>query len=263
MSNKIFYIDIETGKLLNNRGVYILDKPIISYQAQPIWELHFVSIGTDGILIPSDLTEAAVWKAAIDTDFDSSTEPMVRTLPEGFDVSKRNEGIISVELDANTETFFEKIDGKQQVDAYLELRGYNGDGRLAYDYKIKITCGGAIDPVGTLPLPVPQNVVTQEWVQSILEDKADTIKYVDVNEITFASGEYFRCTNSLSSINTSIPSGLKNTMCIFTTGEINSFSILIDPSYKINKAFNFESNTSYAIGIDNYTILWTKLETVN
>jgi hypothetical protein len=80
---------------------------------------------------------------------------MVRTLPEGFDVSKRNEGIITVNLDANTETFLAKIDKKQQVDAYLELRGYNGDGRLSYDYKIKITCIGAIDPVGTLPLPVP------------------------------------------------------------------------------------------------------------
>jgi hypothetical protein len=85
---------------------------------------------------------------------------------------------------------------------------------------------------------------------------------VDVNEITFASGKYFRCTDSISSINTSIPAGLKNTMCLFSTGTLNNFSILIDPSYKINKAFDFKSNTSYVIGIDNYTILWTKLETI-
>lgn len=271
MSNKIFYIDIESGKLLNVRGGQILDRPTIAYQEQPTWEIHFVSIGTDGTLIPGDLSQIGSWKAAVDTDFDSSTTPMIRTLPDGFDVSNNDKGIILVNLNANTETFFEKIDGKQSVDAVLELRGVNTSGRLVYDYKIKITCVGSVDPTGTQPLPVQDNVVTQEWVQSLiygkanttdLATKADKIQYKDVDTLTFASNEYLRCTPVLTNIDMNIPAGLQNTMCIFTTGNTIEFSILIDTSYKINKAFAFEANTSYAIGIDNYTILWTKLENV-
>ena len=56
MSDKILYINTETGKLITSSGGQLLTKPTISYKAQPIWELHFVQIDADGSLNPVDLS---------------------------------------------------------------------------------------------------------------------------------------------------------------------------------------------------------------
>lgn len=56
MSDKILYINTETGKFITSTGGQLLNKPTISYKAQPIWELHFVQIGADGTMIPVDLS---------------------------------------------------------------------------------------------------------------------------------------------------------------------------------------------------------------
>lgn len=56
MSDKILYINTETGKFITSTGGQLLNKPTISYKAQPIWELHFVQIDADGTLNPVDLS---------------------------------------------------------------------------------------------------------------------------------------------------------------------------------------------------------------
>ena len=56
MSDKILYINTETGKLITSSGGQLLTKPTISYKAQPIWELHFVQIYTNGTMMPVDLS---------------------------------------------------------------------------------------------------------------------------------------------------------------------------------------------------------------
>ena len=89
------------------------------------------------------------------------------------------------------------------------------------------------------------------------------INYQEVNEIQFGNFQYFTCTNAITNINLNIPANLKNTMCLFTTGDSITFNITIDSIYKINKPFEFEPNSNYVIAIDNNTILWTILENSN
>ena len=83
MSDRILYYNIDTGKLMTSNGGQLTAKPTISYQAQPTWEIHFGTIDVEtGTFIPSDLSRGVAWKAAIDTDFDVNTVPMMRTLDE-------------------------------------------------------------------------------------------------------------------------------------------------------------------------------------
>ena len=56
MSDKVLYINTETVKFITSTGGQLLNNPTISYKAQPIWELHFVQIDTDGSLNPVDLS---------------------------------------------------------------------------------------------------------------------------------------------------------------------------------------------------------------
>lgn len=51
-------------------------------------------------------------------------------------------------------------------------------------------------------------------------------------------------------------------MLTFETKPEFAFTLEIDASYKINKPFEFETDSSYIIAVDNNTILWSKIETI-
>jgi hypothetical protein len=168
MSNKILYIDIESGKIVNSVGSPVLDKPTISYQSQPTWELHFISINENGTFEYADLGEAVAWRAAVDIDFDSETSPMIRTTDEFINKTEAKNGILYVILDANTDSFFEKIDKKASRAGTFQIRGSNSNGRIIYDFSFGINCLGAIDPFGIDPLPVEDGAVSKDWVYSVI-----------------------------------------------------------------------------------------------
>lgn len=165
MSDRTLYFNIETGKLITQAGGQLTTKPTISYQAQPSWEIHFVTINPeDGSLVGVDHSSGVAWKVAVDTDFDANTVPMMRTLDSGINKDQTAQGIIIVDLDANTETFLAKVNKSSGLTATLEIRGTDSDGKIIYDYRFQITCLGAIDPNSTDPIPIPSATVTQEWV---------------------------------------------------------------------------------------------------
>ena len=85
-----------------------------------------------------DLSEAVAYSAAIDNDFLSGTQPMCRTLDTGIDHSGAASGIIIVSLDASTETFFAKVDGKNSIPAFFEIRGLDSDDKVIYDYRFRV-----------------------------------------------------------------------------------------------------------------------------
>lgn len=92
----------------------------------------------------------------------------------------------------------------------------------------------------------------------------ERMKRADANSFTFESYTYFTLTSPITSINYSLPDGtLKNAVLQFTTGENITFTITGSSSYKINKPFNFEPNTSYIIYVDAYDIFWCKLQNFN
>lgn len=82
----------------------------------------------------------------------------------GIDKSLTSEGVLLVTLDANTETFLDKVNKSSGVTATFEVRGTDSDGRIIYDFRFQVSCVGAIDPNGTDPIPVPDASVTREWV---------------------------------------------------------------------------------------------------
>ena len=165
MSDRVLFYNIDTGKLITSNGGQMINKPTISYQAQPTWEIHFgtIDVGT-GNFQHSDISRGVAWKAAVDVDFDVDTAPMMRTLDDGINKDLTSEGILLISLDANTETFLKKVNKNAGVAATFEIRGTDTDGRITYDFQFQVTCVGAVDPNGVDPLPLPSAAVTREWV---------------------------------------------------------------------------------------------------
>ena len=92
----------------------------------------------------------------------------------------------------------------------------------------------------------------------------ERMKRVNANSFTFESYAYLTLTSPITSINYSLPDGtLNNAILQFTTGDTIEFTITGSSSYKINKTFEFEPNTSYIIYVDVYDIFWCKLQNFN
>ena len=92
----------------------------------------------------------------------------------------------------------------------------------------------------------------------------ERMKRVNVTDFNFESYTYFTLTSPITSINYSLPNGtLNNAVLQFTTGDTINYTITGSAAYKINKPFNFESNTSYIIYVDVYDIFWCKLQNFN
>lgn len=89
------------------------------------------------------------------------------------------------------------------------------------------------------------------------------ITYQDVLGIALESYTYNTVTQPVGNETISIPAGIKNAMCTFTTDELEfTYTLNIDSSYKVNKPFEFETNSTYVIAVDNGVILWSKIETI-
>lgn len=169
MSDKVIYFNTNTEKIIGAYGgAQLLNKYSIAYKASPVWEIHFVTVDEEGEYIPTDVSKATTWRAAIDIDFKSSTAPMVRTLPEGIDNTQASNGILLVQLDTDTETFLEKVDGKKSTAGVFEIRGTSVEGKVVFTYRFDITCYGAVDPYGTAPLPVVDGAVTTDFIYALL-----------------------------------------------------------------------------------------------
>ena len=92
----------------------------------------------------------------------------------------------------------------------------------------------------------------------------ERMKRANANNFTFESYAYLTLTSPITSINYSLPNGtLNNAVLQFTTGDTVEFTITGSSSYKINKPFEFEPNTSYIIYVDVYDIFWCKLHNFN
>ena len=147
----------------------IAAKPIIHYGACPTWELHFFSGDTSETPEAVDLSDIVSWRAAVDSDWNSSTEPMCRTLDEDIDASQAANGIISVPVNANTQRYHTVVDGKQSVGGWFELRGFDDQGNVTLVVLLNITCNNSIDPTGGAePEPVDNDTATMTWVKAVI-----------------------------------------------------------------------------------------------
>lgn len=175
MQIKSLYINFNTSELCDQTGAKVNLWPSLTYYSCPTWELNFGVPNESGFLSPVDLTEATAWHAAVDTDFDAATDPMVRTLSDKIDASEAASGILKVELDTATSSFFNKINGKEKLPATFEIRGLDASDKVIYDYHFKIYALGAVDPMGGDPLPVVSGGVTMNDVYAVLPTVNDPI----------------------------------------------------------------------------------------
>lgn len=178
IDKKILYINWDSGDVIDSEGAIKMDRPTISYGSAPVWQLNFVRVQNDNSLSGIDLSNVVSYHAAVDTDFLSATLPMVRTLDSDIDHSLAASGIISVNLNACTETFFNKVDGRNTVPAYFEVRGNDSDDKCILDYRFPINALGAVDPQGGDPIPVASGGVTINDVYALLRS-APEYQYSD------------------------------------------------------------------------------------
>ena len=154
---------------VDENNTRIAAKPIIHYGACPTWELHFFSGDPSETPEAVDLSDIISWRAAVDSDWNSSTEPMCRTLDEDIDASQAASGIIAVPVNANTQRYHTVVNGKQSVPAWFELRGFDDQGNVSLVVLLNITCSNSIDPTGGAePEPVDNDTATMTWVKAVI-----------------------------------------------------------------------------------------------
>lgn len=168
MANRTIFINFNNGDVIDSEGAFLMSNPSIGYQSYPKWELRFVKVNEDGSLGSVDMSPAVSWHAAVDTDFDSSSSPMVRTLDNEIDSSGASSGVIVVGLDAGTQGFYDKVNGRESVNAFFEIRGNDSTDRVIYDYRFRVNALGAVDPQGGDPLPIVSGGVTVNDVYALL-----------------------------------------------------------------------------------------------
>ena len=147
----------------------IAAKPVLHYGACPVWDLHFYSGDPGETPEAVDLSDIVSWRAAVDSDWNSSTEPMCRTLAADIDSSQAEDGIISVPVNANTQRYLSAVTGKQSIGGWFELRGFDDQGNVSLVVQLNITCGNSIDPTGGAePEPVDNDTATMTWVRAVI-----------------------------------------------------------------------------------------------
>ena len=167
--------DTITGEQVDSAGQRQTAPPKISYESAPTWAIQFVEADpAAGTVSPIDVSDAVAWRAALDKDWDHTTEPMCRTLDADIDASDAANGIISVPLDAFTETFLDALDGKGRLrDCPFELAGYDYEGRKTYSAIFLVEATGAVDPAGGEPPDPPGNYYTKTEADALLAAKGD------------------------------------------------------------------------------------------
>ncbi|MBS1371580.1 MAG: collagen-like protein [Lentisphaeria bacterium] len=94
---------------------------------------------------------------------------MCRTLPEGIDMARLSEGILTVRLDTLTQRFHDVCNGVESQPAYLELSGYNLEGERSACCRIPILACMSIDPERTTDLPeAPELLADRAWVTALI-----------------------------------------------------------------------------------------------
>ena len=157
----------QNGYRCDSAGSNILndEPPRIYYGEQPTWNVTILT----GSGAAADLTGIASFRAAIDKDLSTSTTPMCRTLSSGISVSGN---VISVQLDAHTETFLSAVEGQDAVSAYFELWGFDSGAAPVFYLRIQIIASAVVDPDGGEPPEVQTGYITEAEARALLATAA-------------------------------------------------------------------------------------------
>lgn len=161
MANTYIY-DIDTGTFVSPQGLAVATVPAIHYGTKPVWNI-LLRHG-DGS-IPA-LEDVIYFRAAVDTDFNASTDPLCRT-STGITYNAAT-GLLSVPLDAKTVNFRNKCNGRQTTAAFFEVHGYDASENELFYILFRVSCNFVIDPDGTGAVdPDTGDPMTEEEVAAI------------------------------------------------------------------------------------------------
>ncbi len=165
-----FYYDKETasfydkvGDAYNRKTGY---KPTLAYGSKPEWKFTLIGVSLPGI---------TGWRAAVDVDFTSSTDPMCRTTTGiAAAVDDDQNAVVTIPLNAKTARFQQVCDGKQSCAAYMEIAGMDAAGEQILYVCFPIIASYVIDPqaAGTLE-PVSVTALTEAQVAAIAQNAAN------------------------------------------------------------------------------------------
>lgn len=152
MKNKLVYIDFNNGRLCNSGGSVLMEAPSVIMGSKPIIEFHFAEWNNGNTYLPN-MSDATSFTAAIDTDLDIETPPMTTTASSDIVISGLPSGILSVPIDATTSGFTSKVNGKDSLQAWMELYGQDTNGDIIYDYRFRLNCKGTVMMDNASPTP--------------------------------------------------------------------------------------------------------------
>jgi len=181
------YYDVNSDRRIDSSGGNAISDLKLKYQSHPTWRVYFKKVDKAAATVTAlDVSDAVAWKAAVDDDFDHTSDPMCRTQDADIDSSQASLGIIDVPLDADTSSFAAAIAAlslKRQV--YFELRGFDSLGEEVHSARIEIVALNIVDPnTGDPPDPV-SDYYTKVQVDALLTAKAAKVGADDI-EITDA-----------------------------------------------------------------------------
>ena len=154
-----FRCDSEGSNVLNDPD------PVIDYGSQPVWQFAIIDGATK---TAATLTDISTWRAAIDSDFLVSTTPMCRTLSSSITASGN---VVTVPWNARTSSFLTKVDGKEYIEAYAELWGYDSDAKPVFYLRIRIRARSVLDPDGGEAPAVETGYITEAEALAYIKKK--------------------------------------------------------------------------------------------
>ena len=153
MKRRSYYIDFETGSLVNGIGGTLMTQPSLVMGTKPSIDFMFVTF-PNSVLTTVDLSDATSWKAAVDVDLDVNTDPMTVSTSGDVVTSGTASGIVGFTFDCTQSGFIDKVNGKDSTQAWMELYGLDLSGDVIYVYRFHVNCRGTVQlQNGDTPTP--------------------------------------------------------------------------------------------------------------
>jgi hypothetical protein len=177
------YFDVDNNRLIDSGGL-LASPPSINYKEQPLLLLHLVRADLTAY---TGLLATDVFTAAIDNDFDGTTDLMCLTSNSGINVPgdwasvSVAGGKLSIRLDAFTATFKSKLGTSSQLtNTYFELQAVPlGETYLSSIFRFQIYCNGLVNDGGVTPPEPESDYYTKAQVDAnfveLVESSAVTI----------------------------------------------------------------------------------------
>ena len=160
----MFYFNFEGQNWATASGGATNIFPSTAYREKKQLSIRFQNADAS----PLDLSRITAMRGAVDCDFNAETVPMCRALAADFDLSQKASGVITLQLDCKTDTYYAVVNRKPSVSAYLELWGYDNSGAVTFYAIAPIRCRMVIDPEGGEKPPVPSNLVDETSAAALL-----------------------------------------------------------------------------------------------